>query len=88
MTGNVAVTVNLIPTADAGGPYEGSRNLAIQFSGSGSDLGVQDVLTYAWDLDNDTEYDDASVAFGIFLGIVIATVLIFSILYFSTTESN
>ena len=50
------------PKADAAGPYvalldEGSITLA----GTASDMGA-DIASYAWDLDNDSSYDDASVA--------------------------
>jgi len=49
------------PKADAGGPYvvllsEGE----IQLSGSAQDWG-NDVMGFAWDLDNDAEYDDSSI---------------------------
>jgi len=55
------VTVNNVaPTADAGGPYFGAAGTPITLDASGStDLSSVDVLTYAWDLDNDGEYDDA-----------------------------
>ena len=53
------VTVqNVNPTANAGGPYSAIVDRPIQFNGSGSDPGDDDVLTYTWDLDNDGQYDD------------------------------
>lgn len=57
-----ATIANLPPTAEAGGPYSGLVNQPVQLSGSGSDPGSVDVssLTYAWDLDNDGAYDDAT----------------------------
>ncbi len=58
-TDNLTVTVNNVaPTAEAGGPYTGMANLPVQFNGSSTDPGSNDVLTYAWDLDNDGQYDD------------------------------
>lgn len=43
--------------ADAGGPYFGTVGASIALSGSASG-GTPD-YTYAWDLDNDGQYDDA-----------------------------
>jgi PKD repeat protein len=59
-TDNLTVTVNnLPPTANAGGSYFGVVNYPVQFHGTGTDPGgVNDVLTYTWDLDNDGQYDD------------------------------
>jgi len=48
------VTVrNLPPIADAGGPYFGSRNFPVELRGTATDPGVNDILTYSWDLTND-----------------------------------
>jgi len=50
----VRVTVwNAPPVADGGGPYSAPVGEVIQFMGSGWDSGVDDVLSYAWDLDFD-----------------------------------
>ncbi|NQT24195.1 PKD domain-containing protein [candidate division KSB1 bacterium] len=59
-----ATIANLSPTAEAGGPYSGILNQAVQLYGSASDPGSADVssLAYAWDLDNDGVYDDATGA--------------------------
>ena len=47
-------------TADAGGPYYGVVGEEIALSGSAS--GGTSPYTYAWDLDNDGQYDDATGA--------------------------
>jgi PKD repeat protein len=53
----VAVTVNNVsPTANAGGPYATTAGVAITLTGSGSDVPA-DTLTYAWDLDNDGNFE-------------------------------
>lgn len=45
-----AITVNNVaPTAEAGGPYEGIIGEAIVFTGSATDPGTADTLTYSWD---------------------------------------
>jgi myo-inositol-hexaphosphate 3-phosphohydrolase len=49
--GQAGATVNVsnvVPTANAGGPYSGVEGVPIQFSGSATDPGA-DVLTYEWD---------------------------------------
>ena len=52
------VTVfNLPPTAEAGGPYTAPIHIPITFTGSATDPGVLDQLTYEWDLDNNTSYE-------------------------------
>ena len=54
-----ATISNVPPTANAGGPYTNVvLNVPVQFNGSATDPGVNDVLTYKWDLDNDGQYDD------------------------------
>jgi PKD repeat protein len=55
------VTVNdVLPTAaDAGGPYSGTAGLPVNLLGSATCAPV-DTCTYEWDLDGDTEYDDAT----------------------------
>ncbi len=51
---------NIAPTADAGGPYEGTTADSIMITGSASDDSDGSIATYAWDLDYDGEYDDAT----------------------------
>jgi PKD repeat protein len=60
-TATAQVTVNnLAPAADAGGPYSGNEGSAISFDASGSfDPGGGDLI-YAWDLDEDGVYEDAT----------------------------
>jgi len=50
---------NVAPVAQAGGPYAGGVNKAIPLSGSATDAGSADVLTYAWDLDNNGTFEKA-----------------------------
>lgn len=52
----LVVTLNLPPTADAGGPYTVAEGQQITLSGGGSDPDG-DTLTYAWDLDNNGSYE-------------------------------
>ena len=53
-TASVSVS-NVLPTANAGGPYTGSVGSTITFAGSATDPG-NDALTYEWDF----EYDGQS----------------------------
>ncbi len=48
------------PLADAGGPYSGQPGTMITLDGSASSDGDGWIAGYAWDLDNDGMYDDAS----------------------------
>jgi len=56
-------TINLIinnvaPTADAGGPYTIDEGQDVVLDAGGSTDPGNDVLTYAWDLDNDGNYGE------------------------------
>lgn len=56
----VQVTIlNLPPTVDAGGPYDGNISDAIVLTAVGTDPGG-DPLSYAWDFDGDGQFDDAA----------------------------
>jgi spore coat protein CotH len=58
---NSAITnTNFAPTADAGGPYSVTTVETISLSGSASGDTDGTIATYAWDLDNDGQYDDAT----------------------------
>jgi hypothetical protein len=59
----VTVTIHDVLPADvdAGGPYTGTSGQAIDLTGSATCLAV-DACTYAWDLDGDGVYDDATGA--------------------------
>jgi hypothetical protein len=55
-------SLNLPPTADAGGPYSVAEGGSVPLDGSGSTDNEQDpaTLTYEWDFDQDGQYDDAT----------------------------
>ncbi len=57
----VEVVSNSPPTAEANGPYEGYEGVPITLDGSGSSDPDDSIASYEWDLDNDGEYDDATV---------------------------
>ncbi|TWU48095.1 CotH kinase family protein [Rubripirellula reticaptiva] len=57
---SVVAEANFAPTANAGGPYYGTTADTISISGSKSADSDGTIATYAWDLDHDGEYDDAT----------------------------
>ena len=57
---NLSIGEAVTLTADAGGPYSGTEGVSIALSGFAS--GGTSPYNYAWDLDNDGEYDDADVS--------------------------
>jgi hypothetical protein len=58
-TATIAIK-NVAPLADAGGTYTGSEGDTIALSAAASNDPGQDVLSYAWDLDGDGDFDDAT----------------------------
>ncbi|MCB0128665.1 MAG: cadherin-like domain-containing protein, partial [Caldilineaceae bacterium] len=59
-TATVAI-VNVPPTANPGGPYTVAAGNTLQLDGTGSTdpAGAVDPLTYAWDLNNDGDFETA-----------------------------
>lgn len=58
---SVNVTVhNVAPTANAGGNLSGYVGTPVSLSAAGSSDPGNDIVNYAWDLDNDGQYDDAA----------------------------
>lgn len=55
-----AAANNRRPSADVGGPYTTAEGTDMMLSAAGSTDPDGDVLTYAWDLDNDGAFDDAT----------------------------
>jgi PKD domain len=56
------LTANHAPVADAGGPYSIDEGGSVSLTAAGSSDQDGDSLTYAWDLDGDGQYDDATGA--------------------------
>ena len=61
MTDTFAVTVllNTPPVADAGGPYTADEGAGLALDATGSTDAQNNITSYAWDLDNDGQFDDA-----------------------------
>jgi uncharacterized protein len=55
----IGLQMNHAPTADAGGPYTVAEGGSVAIAATGSDADGN-ALTYAWDLDNDGEFDDGT----------------------------
>ncbi|HEY4095852.1 MAG TPA: PKD domain-containing protein [Baekduia sp.] len=51
---------NAAPTASAGGPYSANEGASVTLNAGGSHDPDNDALTYAWDVDGDGAYDDAT----------------------------
>lgn len=61
--GITVLDVNEAPQANAGGPYTNELGSPLSLDGNGSaDPDAGDSLTYAWDLDDDGQFDDATGA--------------------------
>ena len=58
---NIVASNNQNPVASAGGPYTINEGSSITLNGSATDADG-DPLTYAWDLNNDGKFDDATGA--------------------------
>jgi hypothetical protein len=56
----VVTVANLPPTADISGPCSGNEGLPITLNASASTDPGSDSLSFAWDLDNDSHFDDAT----------------------------
>jgi len=56
----VAFGPNQAPTASAGGPYSTPEGTDVGLTAAGSSDPDGDSLSYAWDLDNDGQYDDST----------------------------
>ncbi|MEN8179651.1 MAG: PKD domain-containing protein, partial [Pseudomonadota bacterium] len=48
-TATIEVAPNQLPTADAGGPYNGTEGIAVSFDGSASNDPDGSIVSYAWD---------------------------------------
>ena len=57
---NAAFGPNQPPVADAGGPYTTDEGTDVGLTAAGSSDPDGDSLSYAWDLDNDGDFDDST----------------------------
>jgi len=53
----LCIITNQPPTAEAGGPYSVEEGGSVVVSGTGNDPDPDDILTFAWDLDNDGTFE-------------------------------
>ncbi len=61
LTGVIDIgSVEAPTTADIDGPYSVDEDLSLTLNGSGTPRESSGVLSFAWDLDNDGQYDDAT----------------------------
>ncbi|WP_327133415.1 M36 family metallopeptidase [Streptomyces sp. NBC_01343] len=64
VTADETVPAACLPTAKAGGPYTTNEGTDVTLSAAGSAKGTApsagNLTSYAWDLDNDGQYDDAT----------------------------
>lgn len=63
-TEDFTVPAMCLPTAEAGGPYNTNEGTDVALTGSGtkgSDPSSGAITAYAWDLDNDGQYDDSAL---------------------------
>lgn len=51
---------NALPQGNPGGPYHGLEGVPLQLTSQVSDPGLGDTFTYAWDLDDDGQFDDST----------------------------
>lgn len=56
----IVLHLEVAPTADAGGPYTIAEGDEIALSAKNSSDPTGSIVSYAWDLDNDGEYDDGN----------------------------
>jgi PKD repeat protein len=65
----ITVGLNQAPVADANGPYTVDEGSLVTLDGTGSRDPDGHTITYAWDLDGDGQYDDATGATPEFTGL-------------------
>jgi len=72
----LVTVVNVAPTAEAGGPYNGYTGQDIRLDAAGSTDPGLDIASYQWDLNGDGQYDDAAGKIAFFRS---ATVGVFTV---------